>query len=175
MPSGAWDHVFPATKQLPELQALIVEPVVTQVVGQATKTRGRPDLACVVRCCPGLQQLSVQHDIRFHDSVPLQSLTALTNLWDLRMGGVDDADAAVLPQLTSLRHLKVGGMSEPGLLRLSVLQQLTSLSSSITYRGRERGVSGRGSCHSTSPFRHATCMLTVGCQMLHVSVPVCSM
>lgn len=135
MPSGAWEHVFPPTKRLPKLRALIVEPVVGQ-------DRGLPDLACVVRCCPGLQQLSVQQDIRSHDSLSLQSLTASINLSDLKTGVVDNAGAAVLPQLTSLRCLKVAGISEAGGLRLSMLQQLTALSGSIPYaawRGRASG------------------------------------
>jgi hypothetical protein len=55
LPAGAWQHIFPAGKQLPQLQSLNVMGV-RQPSGEYAQA---PEGSRLVSCCPGLQSLTL--------------------------------------------------------------------------------------------------------------------
>lgn len=129
LPTGVWQHIFPAGRQLPHLQALNI----SRVKGSPGTYAAAPDISLLVSCCPGLQLLDMwglQHGVG--QLAPLQGLSGLQTL----SLAVDDHTAVegvqAVCQLTGLRHLRmdlprsadVHGLQ---LWQLMQLQQLTAL------------------------------------------------
>jgi hypothetical protein len=105
LPAGAWQHVFPAGRQLPHLWSLNMWVVHSAPVGR------RPVQAlegsCLVRCCPGLKSLRMG-SVR-HTAALLGPLSGLSRLQRLQL---DDSDCTkeglgALCQLTGLKSLTV--------------------------------------------------------------------
>jgi hypothetical protein len=55
LPAGAWQELFPAGRQLPHLQVLDIQGILTSVHSIA------PDGSCLVSCCPGLRALRMEN------------------------------------------------------------------------------------------------------------------
>jgi hypothetical protein len=125
VPVDGWEYVFRAGQQLPSLQQLSLECKDCARLLHA-------DLGRLVTCCPNLQQLKLRDALRPTDVAHLQPLLSLSQLTKLYTDHPGDS-LTVLPQLTGLRDLYIGTISESGLLRLSGLQQLTSLSAGLTW------------------------------------------
>jgi hypothetical protein len=133
LPAGVWQHVFPAGRQLPHLQALNVSWVI--------ETSGRPATAPegtrLVSCCSGLRSLDMPH---MHYSTELLApLKRLSGLRTLLLEAVASTHGLeVVGQLTGLQnlHLKDLHSAQGVLLPLTQLRQLTNLS----YTGRRVGM-----------------------------------
>jgi hypothetical protein len=136
MPVGAWQHVFPAGRQLPLLQELDISYV-------EYATRGVPALGpegnCLVSCCPGLRVLDVQCcEFSTQVQAALQGLSRLVSLniafefheW---VQGLES-----LCPLTALRDLRVKCLDfeREGFLQLTQLTQLTRLQYEGMLKGR---------------------------------------
>ena len=124
LPPGAWQHMFPAGRHLPHLQALVVNEV-RHPSGAAVA----PEVSRLVSCCPGLQTLLM--DYMQYSSELLAPLTGLSSLHELslRSACVSTEGMEVVSQLTGLRRLTLYGCSHAVGLMLSLthLQQLTYL------------------------------------------------
>jgi hypothetical protein len=145
LPVGVWQHVFPAGRQLPHLQTLLMAGMTRPSGLSVTAPEG------IGSCCPGLQHLNMagMQDI---DQLlaPLQELSGLHTLHlfpasfafdDL----VEPERFVAVCQLTGLRELSLHTLYTPttreGLLRpLTQLQQLTRLE----YEGARRFISYKG-------------------------------
>lgn len=98
LPTGVWQHMFPAGRQLLHLRALHI----SDVRGPSGPSAA-PECSDLIRCCPCLQILHME---RLQCSAEqLVPLTRLNHLWQLR----------VRP---------AGGSSQPGLQGLTRLLQL---------------------------------------------------
>jgi hypothetical protein len=120
LPAGTWLHVFPAGRQLPQLQQLQLSLLSQQLSDH--------ELSQLVTCCPGLTGLTLLMALPLRaDMQPLLQLPALQELELQHVHG--KATLNVLAQLTGLRKL-VGrecSISPRSLMPLTVLRQLTSL------------------------------------------------
>ena len=121
LPAGAWQHVFPAGRQLPHLQSLVIDRV---TMNSSIAAPG----SSLVSCCPALQLLTMQ-DLQCSKEL-LGALPRLSRLTGLQMGVVDGASGREvleqLCQLTGLMSLGLDAPSDPqGLLLLAQLRHLT--------------------------------------------------
>jgi hypothetical protein len=137
LPTGAWQHMYAAGRQLPQLQTLDISCVFQAASRAHAPYTGGTTL---VSCCPGLTRLwlddSSQSEVQ-HSTDLLTSLQKLSGLHTLSWSAHDGAAVERLPlvcQLTGLRELAVsypgfGGQSykEGLLLQLTQLKQLTRL------------------------------------------------
>jgi hypothetical protein len=135
LPEGVWQHVFPAGRQLQNMQSVVLDCVKVAVRGSI---RGREPLdyrhvapgSSLVSCCPELQHLDMQF---LHCSSELVSaLPGQSRLTMLRMGAVDGVSGTealeAICQLTGPRDLQLISHSEPqGVLLLTDLKMLTHL------------------------------------------------
>lgn len=131
LPDGAWQHVFPASRQLPHLHTLHITGPWSRAPAQA----GAPlDTACLVSCCPGLRQLSVHRwQLTGEQLLPLRGLSGLTYLdADCERSSSDQLPGVLeaLGQLSGLKQLLLV-LTEPSparlILPLTQLQQLQRL------------------------------------------------
>jgi hypothetical protein len=127
LPADAWQHIFPAGRQLPHLQTLIINQV-RHPSGAAVA----PEVSRLISCCPGLQTLLMAY--MQYSSELLAPLVGLSSLSELSLRPADDSPEfgqgmEVVSQLTWLRRLKLSGCSkrEGLMLSLTQLQQLTYL------------------------------------------------
>jgi hypothetical protein len=106
MPADAWQHVFPAGRQLPHLQYL---NIAGYVAPGTYAQQAAPEGSRIVRCCPGLQHLDIRH--LPHSTGLLTALQGLSRLHTLHLNAssrsVDEASLTVLRQLTGMRELHV--------------------------------------------------------------------
>jgi hypothetical protein len=119
--------MFPAGRQLPNLQLLHIEGVKELSGGPATAPEG----SSLVSCCPGLQSLQMGSLLCSAELLaPLQGLSELQVL-HCNWGAVATEVVQAVCQLTGLRELVAQGsacMTDEGLLRhLTQLKQLTRL------------------------------------------------
>lgn len=132
LPSGVWQHILPAGRQLPELRALNLASVWQTFAGSDAEyydsvlhlqgTR-------LVSSCPGLQCLNLTRC-----ACSAQLLAPLQGLSDLRtlLINCEDPTGVVLEEvrrMTGLGQLEFTRLetSVPGMMQLSQLKQLTSL------------------------------------------------
>jgi hypothetical protein len=134
LPVGAWQHIFPAGRQLPHLRELMLKSLYHP---EGLNPDGPPAIAPegsrLVSCCPGLQLLCMM-GLQCSSELlsPLQRLSGLTALqlypphWSNRFLSQVD----VVSQITGLRDLQVADYSPSDglLLQLTQLRQLTQLS-----------------------------------------------
>jgi hypothetical protein len=126
VPVGVWEHMFPTSRQLPQLQVLGIASVEHAELVSAIAPEGTR----LVSCCPGLQSLNL---IGLHYGrgllAALQGLSSLTKLY---VHAYDSsAELHHVCQLTGLQwlqlheeeHYEGHGM----LLQLTQLRQLTYL------------------------------------------------
>lgn len=133
LPVGAWQHMF-AGSRAPKLEYFRHDLAwqMPQGVSAADihSLHGAAD-AQHLACCTALQELSITLQPGAVP-VPLQQLQALTSL---TIGGVEDAAAGCIAQLTCLVQLYIGNGSDrwlaeltpAGLLQLTTLRALTHL------------------------------------------------
>jgi hypothetical protein len=127
LPAGAWQHMFPAGRQLPHLTSLDISGVKEPGGGSAAAA---PEGSRLVSCCPGLQSLNIQ-GLRCTAGTlaPLQGLSALHKLcMGTNHGDVQGLQEVV--QLTGLRELFVWAPNSEDvglLMQLTQLKQLTGL------------------------------------------------
>jgi hypothetical protein len=145
LPAGVWQHVFPAGRQLPNLQTLKFSCwtfFLFSFWGNYKELNPAPEGSRLVSCCPGLQSLhlgSLQCSAEL--LAPLQGLSRLQTLeCYLRDATVEVVQAVC--QLTGLRELTVTGSvcEEQGgsLMHLAQLKQLTKLDLSCWFPGKSR-------------------------------------
>jgi hypothetical protein len=138
LPASAWQHMFPAARQLPHLEFLKVGHI-KQPGGSYVPA---PEGSRLVSCCPGLQSLHME-DLQYN-AERLAPLSGLSLLHTLHLA-TDDPTAAegmeTVCQLIGLRELQLHvPCAVEGLpLQLTQLQQLTSLA----YKGVPDDVSDR--------------------------------
>jgi hypothetical protein len=124
LPAGAWQHVFPSGRQLPQLRVLAIGEVHTPEGPAAA-----PEGSRLVSCCPGLQTLSMQQ-LQYNSDL-LAPLTGLSSLQELSLEPKNSLGEGleVVCKLTGLRRLELELPVEAGdqLLQLTQLQQLTHL------------------------------------------------
>jgi hypothetical protein len=148
LPPGCMQHMFAAGRRLPQLKHLVLGMASTswgsadvwqkyEYEGCDMELSGMPacfgadDLAHLVSCCPALEELCIAGLVQ--PGVDMGSLTALTALTGLCIGGdaIDDGVASsVLTQLRGLQSLEVYfsyHLTDAGLLALTTLTQLTML------------------------------------------------
>jgi hypothetical protein len=120
LPEGVWQHVFPASRQLPHLQLLRIHDFGSSTVPTATLEGTR-----LVSCCPGLRSLDLP-GLQYSTGLlaPLQGLNSLTGL-RLTQGSPEGVDA--VGQLIRLRRLEVQTLPDH-FEGLAQLRQLTFLS-----------------------------------------------
>jgi hypothetical protein len=156
-----WCHVFPAGRQLPQLQELNI--------ARAGHRQLAPAGSCLVSCCPGLQVLDLRG---LNDCAQVLShLRGLSGLHTLRLArdAVSSAtDLEALCQLTDLKELTVPAVLDGQLLQLSMLQQLTSHSVD-RYRARQH----RLDCKVGLTFAHH-CMPCLIHGNLPSLLPICA-
>jgi hypothetical protein len=125
LPAGVWQHVFPAGRQLPNLQSLNLNGVKQPSGEYATAPEG----SRLVSCCPGLQYLDMW-SLRSPELAIVQGLSALTTL-RCNLGDATVQVVQAVCQLTRLRELDVqecDPMKEQGLLlQATQLNKLTRL------------------------------------------------
>jgi hypothetical protein len=129
LPAGAWQHLFPAGRQLPELQYLDISYVKQPGHGPAPAPEGTR----LVSCCPGLQRLHMQQ--LQCSAERLASLAGLSKLHTLYLAdGTQVQGVESVCQLTGLRELTIDSPKTPQglLLQLAQLKQLTHLFFSTT-------------------------------------------
>ena len=140
LPEGAWQHVFPAGRQLPHMRSLVLAWVSSSVCklhpnrgvadGQWEPVIGPAAFdSSVVSCCPGLQHLDLT--LTQCSKGLLDVLPELSKLTLLKLGVVDGVSGRdVLEsvcQLTGLINLQLDSpAADPAdLLLLAPMQQLT--------------------------------------------------
>jgi hypothetical protein len=134
LPAGAWQHVFPAGRQLPHLQYLGMSWITLPCGSWAAA----PDGSSLVRCCPSIQAIRMEG---LEGSLELLgALKQLSGLHTLHLDyeeeeeedGFDAAECMqAVCQLTGLRELSVVvpyGTGDGPLLQLTQLKRLTTLS-----------------------------------------------
>ena len=122
LPADAWQHMFPAGRQLPHLQTLVINEV-RHPSGAAVA----PDGSRLVSCCPGLSVLWMDY-LQYHNELLVVGLSSLRDL-SLRPAGDSGEGMEVVFRLTGLRRLKLTGCSrtEGLMMSLTQLKQLTCL------------------------------------------------
>jgi hypothetical protein len=98
----AWQHVFPAGRQLPHLQELDISGV--KVLTQNCNLPPAPEGTRLVSCCPGLQHLDMTQ-LQCSKEL-LAALQGLGGLELLRVGCGDQTEEGLLLQLTQLKQLQ---------------------------------------------------------------------
>ena len=128
LPEGAWEHVFPAGKQVPHLKTLDVSWP-QQLDGNDEFV---PEGSRLVSCCPGLQALNIVGPC--YTAELLAALTGLSGLHTLHLHLCGPAEEGLqrVCQLEGLRELLVTTNdhfpdNKGLLLQLTQLKQLTSL------------------------------------------------
>jgi hypothetical protein len=133
---GVWQHMFPAGRQLPNLQEL-------NVARTGDFFLPAPEGSRLVSCCPGLQCLDVQG---LQDCAallgPLQGLSKLHTLHLAADAATSTTGLKALCRLKGLKELTVPALLDGQLLPLSQLQQLTLLSVD-RYRRRDHRLSSK--------------------------------
>jgi hypothetical protein len=127
LPAGAWQHMFPAARQLPHLTMLDLSNVCKP---DSASPALAPGASSLVSCCPGLQALRIQHLLC--SAEPLAPLTGLSSLRELVLQPAGDSSTAldVVCQLTGLRRLIITDPASEDsdlFLQLTQLKQLTYL------------------------------------------------
>jgi hypothetical protein len=124
LPPGAWQHVFPASRQLPHLSSLNIAGITQPEIPSRYSA---PEGSRLVGCCPGLQALHIQQ-LR-NNADMLFALRGLSGLHTLGMDSDCSFGLLGLLDLTDLRGLSVyvGENGKQGLLYLTELKQLTAL------------------------------------------------
>jgi hypothetical protein len=141
LPSGVWQHMFPAGRQLPDLRVLDISGIREPTGWNAPA----PDSSRLVSCCPALEHLDMRR-LQYRTEL-LAPLTELSGLRTLLVAADDQEADTGLPavcQLTGLRELYVWESSSAKhglLLQLTQLQQLTAL----THIGPAREIAESGS------------------------------
>jgi len=127
LPVGAWQHMFPPNRCLPELRHLCLRGDQNEFCSVQQLSHG--DVQAMASCCPALVSLELGRQLAV-TAAPLGVLTALTSLW---IRACFQENAPTLAQLTGLQRLLLCA-HEPGeqvtvsrLLELTVLQQLQSV------------------------------------------------
>ena len=139
LPADAWQHIFPAGRELPNLQVLDVGYTYHPGPGwhRAPVPAAAPEVSRLVSCCPGLQSLRAA-GLR-HNRALLAPLAGLSGLTQLELFPEEETveGLEVVCQLTGLRDLELLLRHGPEglLLQLSGLRQLTRLD----YWGRLNG------------------------------------
>jgi hypothetical protein len=140
LPSGIWQHVFPANCRLPHLTRLgLYVPESEDAEPVLSGAWGTPDVASFVRCCPNvveIRSLFLQHGPEV--SSQLQQLTSLAALEVHYVpSGVSLLHRSLkgLAAVTQLEHLRISAdifshevVSAAIVLPLTSLTKLTSLS-----------------------------------------------
>jgi hypothetical protein len=122
VPAAAWEHIFPAGRQLPSLTTFCREQDSDSLAGTLLQSQ---HISCIARCCCNLQSLQLPSSVQ--QGACMQPLLQLPNLQELVIdsGVVQSREAfAVLLHLTTLTALQL--CSDAG-LPSSSLQQLTAL------------------------------------------------
>jgi hypothetical protein len=124
LPAGVWQHVFPAGRQLPQLQSMDISAV-TQP--PARECAPAPEGTRLASCCPGLQFLNLQ--VLQYSAERLAPLQRLSMLHTLCVASSFARDVEAVTQLTGLRQLNLTVYSKAQglLLQLTQLKQLTCL------------------------------------------------
>jgi hypothetical protein len=85
LPVGVWQHIFPAGRQLPHLQNLLI----SKATDPSGEPADAPDGSRIISCCPGLQGLCMHSLVYIEEELaPLEALEQLgklrliTTLWD---------------------------------------------------------------------------------------------
>lgn len=138
LPSGVWQHVFPAGRQLPHLTSLGISNVAYTADAYAEIPEiPAPEGTRLVSCCPGLQSLDMQN-LKYSTEVlaPLHKLTGLRTLL-LATQQEGGQGLETVGQLTGLRELRLDApRSADGLLlHLKRLHHLTN----VDFTGQLRG------------------------------------
>jgi hypothetical protein len=133
LPAGVWQHVFPAGRQLPHLQYLMLDWV-RHPLGPAAAPEG----IRLVSCCPGLEILDLR-GLQYSRGM-LASLQGLSSLTVLRVKPADGSAEGLegVCRLTGLQQLHVHeppGAVEGLMLQLTQLRQLTHLRHSAWQAG----------------------------------------
>lgn len=127
LPVGAFQHIFPAGKQFPQLQ----EVTISGLCYTDTKPfMSAADLKCITSACPGLHSLDITAALRNDGVTALLELPRTCS--SLVLGGEAMGDDAipVLLQLTQLTSLAWEGsfyLTDSGLDQLTVLTGLQRL------------------------------------------------
>lgn len=141
LPQGALQHMFPAGKQLPQLQVLHIfslQNFYSEEQLQKTFTGASPpwcvdskDITRMAETCPGLQELELRHVVKRSMAVGCLADLRLCSLRTLRLAGAAFKAAAVKPilQLTGLQQLEWtdSPLTDAGLKQLTELTGLTRL------------------------------------------------
>jgi hypothetical protein len=130
MPGGAVQHMFPAGRQLPQLQQLVLECSAPWYMLQYAKEGfiTAADLRSIVSACPALRHLDITGVLAA--GVDVSALLQLPSTCaSLKLGGrgVGDEAAGVVAQLTQLTALewsKCPALTAVGLQLLTALQAL---------------------------------------------------
>lgn len=139
LPQGAVQHMFPARRQLSQLQCLTLSGTDyyngddhDDYIGDAWGLRAS-DLSSIVTCCPGLTALSLVHAVDIQDLDMLPPLLQLPlGCRTLHFGGVPWGDLQpVLGQLTQLHNLKLSDIECLEDLDLETLTALTGLTALV--------------------------------------------
>jgi hypothetical protein len=126
-PLGAVQHMFPAGKQLPQLNTLGFESLSDAEPGEGYMTAA--DVRSIAAACPALERLGLDNALLRHAETGLPVLQSCTSLGVAGLAVGDNA-AACIGRLTQLRQLSVRyapGLTDLGFERLTALQGLTSL------------------------------------------------
>jgi len=127
LPVGAWQHMFPPKKCLPELRALWWQ---SEDNGAERTLLSPADMQAMVSCCPALSDLGLGSQLAVSTAAPLQQLTGLTHL-SISASFQDNAPS--IARLTGLQRLSLNAqqagdqVTASGLLQLTVLQQLRDM------------------------------------------------
>jgi len=123
-PDGAWQHVFPRTRCLPELHYLSAS---SDDYGVRRQELSPADVQAMVSCCPALASLRLGPQLAVPTTAPLGVLTGLKRLC-LHASLQDNAPS--LAELTGLQLLVINStkpgeqVTVSGLLQLTVLRLL---------------------------------------------------
>jgi hypothetical protein len=126
LPTGVWQHVFPAGRQLQHLTSLCIAGV-RQPSGEYASA---PEGSLLASCCAGLQDLDMTN--LQYSAEQLSSLQGVTSLHTLHLVATEPLLEMVqaLRQLAGLRALQLDARSTAQgglLLQLTAVQQLTRL------------------------------------------------
>jgi hypothetical protein len=146
LPAGAWEHMFPTGRQMPQLESLFLSGVV-QPSGERAAV---PEISRLVSICPGLQSLTIRGlQCSAEQLAPLTGLRSLHTLQLTVPQGSPEAVIGYMCQLTGLEKLdmqNVQGADDGLLLQLTQLRQLTSLDYCNRRMGFSCWVGHKGLC-----------------------------
>lgn len=121
LPAGAWQYVFSAARQLPQLTSLLLGQVLKGTHAQPAMDAA--DVASMAVCCPRLQELQFWKQLQLDAGLQdLQQLSALSRVW---LTDVGEGVLSSLAGLTQLQDVYVLLRTEAA---AGQLQQLTALS-----------------------------------------------